>query len=199
VTDIVTGVTLWTKHVADRPLHFAVSADADQVAIVSPLSGNDAKDRIKQNPVLARQVKEISSKESGSFVEVLDGKTGARRGEFGVDTGNGSFRILRVVPSGQWVLVTDNRNRVVVLSLEGKILGRMFGTRPAASSSGKIAFSSENETIIIYDLNKMAEIERLSFGERLANYEIVDEGKKIFVLTESQTAYLLDLSTPAVN
>jgi|HubBroStandDraft_6_1064221.scaffolds.fasta_scaffold25729_2 hypothetical protein len=45
----------------------------------------------------------------------------------------------------------------------------------------------------------MAEIERLSFGERLANYEIVDGGKKIFVLTESQTAYLLDLSTPAVN
>jgi WD40 repeat protein len=196
VHDVTTGATLWTKHYSHTSPTVSIWPWENEMALVFPLSSDEAKEQMKSDSQFAEQAKAIQSKETASFVEVVDPQTGSKLGEFAVDTGRGSFQVREALPAGKWVVVTDNENRVLIYSLDGKLLGRIFGTRPVAESSTEtLAVESDNRTLQIYRLETLEKLGELKFSTPLAFYQIVDHGSRLFALCADQTADLIDLGS----
>lgn len=200
VHDAATDSTLWTRHFTHGSPSIWMPPWGHRMTMSFPLSSDEAKGRMKEDPQLAGQAKGIGSKELSNLIEVIDPQSGSIKGEFGVDTGKGSFQVRQALAAGEWVVLTDNENRVLVYSLDGKLVGRVFGTRPAPDdSSGTVAVESDSRTLVIYDIATLDKREELKFSTPLAFYQIVDRGTKLFALSEDQTAYLLSLVKPSTN
>ncbi|MFZ0461690.1 MAG: M48 family metalloprotease [Candidatus Acidiferrales bacterium] len=200
VHNVTTGATLWTKHFSDGIRAVSLSSSGNEMALITSLVGNEAKEEMKHNAQLDSQAKGISSKETAHLIQVIDPQSGTLQAEFAVDTGKGSFRISRAIPVGKWVAVTDTENRVLVYSPDGKLSGRLFGTWPAPSdSTGMIAVESVPDTVEIYNLATLTKEEEFAFKMPLAFYQFLDHGTKLFAVTEDQTAYLLSVSPPKSN
>ena len=194
--DLVTGTVLWTKRFSHEAPGISASPPTGEIVLVLPLSSDEAKEEEKHNATLASESKAISSKNTANLIEVVNAQDGKLRAEFAVDTGNRSFTIHRVFPAGNWMVIEDNRNRVLVYSLDGKLIGRAFGSRPAVSAGGALALESQPGMLKIYSLDSVAERQTLTFRVPLAFYEFVENGSELFAVTADQVAYLLKLAQP---
>lgn len=198
--DVFSSSVLWTKHFSHGEPEFAGPKAGDEIALLSSLSSSAAADEVKANPALKEQVKLIQSKEMANLVQILDLKDGSIRAEFPIDTGKGSFRIVTAVPAEQSVVVTDNRNRVLVYSRDGKLTGRLFGRHPVISPGGdRIAIETEIGTLELYDVATLAKLQGFAFGAHLSHYEFAQSGADLFVLAEDQIAYLVELPKSAAT
>ena len=56
----------------------------------------------------------MKEKEGDYLVQVLDARNGNELGKLLIETGKGSFRLSSVMAAGDWVVVADTRNRVLV-------------------------------------------------------------------------------------
>lgn len=194
VHDVATNATLWVKRYFRVSPQVSISPDSDEMTLVLPFDSADAKEEEKQNKSLLAESSKISSKDTARLIQVVNAQDGKLRAEFAVDTGKGSFSIRQALPAGKWVVVVDNENRALIYSLDGKLVGRLFGARPTVSSSGgAIALESQTGTLAIYDLATLVKREELTFGVPLAFYQLVDHGSRLFAVSENQTAYLLSL------
>ncbi|HVB58196.1 MAG TPA: M48 family metalloprotease [Candidatus Acidoferrales bacterium] len=200
IRDATTNSVVWTKHFTQGVPEIAASDSADQLSLLSALSSDTAKRAMKQDAALRDEANRIHSKATAQLIQVLNLADGKLLSEFAVDTGHGSFSIRTAAPDGRWVLVTDNYNRILVYSLDGHMEGRIFGTRPIASTAaGKLAFENEPDDVVIYDLGTGTPIEQLRFGSALAHYEFADNGSEFFAVTQDQTAYLLAIHKSKPN
>jgi hypothetical protein len=112
--------------------------------------------------------------------------------------GKGAFKPTRVVAADKWVVIGDNLNRVLIFALgDAQPRARLFGHRPAVSSTGLLAMENEAGQVEIYDLSSLQKRADLSFSAPVAISSFCDQGKKLMVLTSNQTAYLVDVSTGA--
>jgi WD40 repeat protein len=200
VRDAATGKTIWT-HVCpnEAPVVF-VSPDSSRVALTWRFSNTAAKTEMKANPDIAQRIEGIKRDDRNYFVEVLDGQTGKVLGGIAVDTNKGSFVPQSIVAAGDRVVVADNENRILVYSIlaGGQEPARAFGRAPQASvAAGVLAAMNEGGQISVFDLAKLQKLDTLQFGSRVAMFRFSDDGKRLFVLTVAQTAYVLDVAALA--
>jgi len=116
-----------------------------------------------------------------------------------VETGKGSFRIKEVFTSGDWVVVGDTENRVLIYSLvDGRQAGKVFGKRPTISvASNLLCVETEEGVLAIYDLATFEKREQFTFSSPVSMARFSPDGKRLFVLTANQTVYQLDVSSLA--
>jgi hypothetical protein len=155
---------------------------------------------MKANPDIAQRIEGIKRDDRNYFVEVLDGQTGKVLGGIAVDTNKGSFVPQSIVAAGDRVVVADNENRILVYSIlaGGQEPARAFGRAPQASvAAGVLAAMNEGGQISVFDLAKLQKLDTLQFGSRVAMFRFSDDGKRLFVLTVAQTAYVLDVAALA--
>jgi len=138
----------------------------------------------------------MKEKEGDYFVQILDLQTGNTLGKLLVETGKGSFRLANVYAAGDWVIVTDTNNRVIVYSLKSGVQhGRVFGGYAAVSqATGLLCVENEIGKLAVYDLKKMDKRDEFVFSSPIAMVRFSANGKRLFVLTSNQFAYLLDVS-----
>jgi WD40 repeat protein len=133
------------------------------------------------------------------LLEVFDFPKDSLRGKVLVKTNKQSFQILDTVVSGDWVAVRANADRIFVYSLStGEEKSHVFGDYPAVSSEAA-AFSVATVTgeINLYDLPSGNLRREYKFPVSVAYQRFSADGKRLFVLTRDQTAYVLDLT--AIN
>ena len=97
--------------------------------------------------------------------------------------------------SGDWLVVSDSRNRLLVYSLNaGEQTGILFGRRPVISGQMSL-LASENERgqLTIYDLNTLRRREQYVFTSPIAYSYFAADNRRLFVLTGDQTAYFIKL------
>ncbi|MGC1105176.1 MAG: M48 family metalloprotease [Candidatus Acidiferrales bacterium] len=194
VHDISTGAILWTKRFSNGFPYVAMSPSSALFSLVLPLDSDEAREQRKQDAVLAAESEDISGKGTARLIQILNAQDGKLRGEFAIDTGQGSFAVRQALPAGNWVVVADTDNRALVYSLEGKLAGRLFGTHPAVSDSGGyLVLEGQPGTLSVYDLATLEKREDISFGLPLSFYQFVDKGSKLFAVTADQTAYLFNV------
>jgi len=85
---------------------------------------------------------------------------------------------------------------VILYSItSGKELGHVFGSAPAVSSTGGVyAVSSSEADVLVYGLADSKLRREYRFPVSVAFKKFSADGKKLFVLTRDQTAYVLDLN-----
>ena len=94
----------------------------------------------------------MKEKEVDYFVEVVEMKKGQTLGKLLIETGKASFRLSTVYAAGDFLIATDDQNRVLVYSIRsGAQLGRVFGGYAAVSvESGYLGVENEVGKIAIY-------------------------------------------------
>jgi hypothetical protein len=128
------------------------------------------------------------------LLEILDAATGNVRGQLLIDTGKGSFRVTRSFAEGDWVLVGDNENRTRVYSLStGEQKAILFGTYSMLSTTaGILLVENEMGQIDIYDLKSLEKRAVLTFPYHISAWSFSADGKRLFILTANQIAYIFD-------
>jgi hypothetical protein len=161
------------------------------------LSAEAAKAEIKNDPRLAQQLAAMKEKEGDYFLKVLDARTGEDRARLLIETGKGSFRITDAFATGDWVVISDNANRVLVYSLAtGEAKLRVFGGRAAASAASNLmCVENEPGQLTVYDLVSMERRDEFTFSSPVAMHSFSPDGKRLFVLTKSQMVYSLEVSS----
>lgn len=200
VQDARTGAVLWSRPFPkERPTPSIDSATSSMV-LVWALDTGYAKDAIKSDPALKAKLDAMKEKEGDYYLEVIEARTGKTLGKLLVETGKGSFRIARTFAVGDHVVIVDTSNRVQVYSLSsGEPKGRVFGTRVAVSGAGNL-LCVENETgqLAIYNLARMNQPrDKFVFSHPVTLARFSADGKRLFVLTNDQTTYLLDMTVVA--
>jgi len=138
----------------------------------------------------------LKEKEGDYLIQVLDAATGQPRGALFVETGKGSFRLRDVTVARDFVVAVDNSNRVLVYSLSsGAQLGRAFGNDTAvAAGTGLLSVENASGQLTLYEMATMTKKDEFTFPAYVAYSVFSPDGRKLFVLTGNQTAYVLDVS-----
>ena len=128
------------------------------------------------------------------LIAVLNTRDGSSAGGVVVHTGKYSFTIRQIDATKDWLAVTDNHGRVLLYSVStGEQRARWFGNGPRVSGNGsRLCLANGNGRLTIYDLNALKQTAELRFADSVSGYAFSDDENKLFVLTNDQTAYVLD-------
>jgi hypothetical protein len=188
---------LWSKTYLKETPRLWLAPQSGTALLVWNVNDEVAKTEIKNDPVLSQQLLSMKEKEGDYFLQILDAQTGNEKGKLLIETGKGSFRLKNVFAAGDWVIVTDTQNRVLIYSLKtGELKGRVFGGN-AAVSLAKNLLCVENEIgkLALYDLKTLEKRDEFVFSSPISMLRFSPDGKKLFALTSNQIAYLLDVSS----
>jgi hypothetical protein len=167
------------------------------VVLSWPVKAEAVRAEVKNDAALSQRLSALKEKEGDYFLQTLDAGTGRLTGSLLIETGKGSFRIADVFVAGEWVVIADTENRVLVYALAGgEPKGKFFGHRPSASKESKL-LSVENERgqLTLYDLTTMEKRDQFSFSSPVSLTQFSPDGKRLFVLTANQTAYVLNVKS----
>lgn len=191
--DSATQAQLWTRAFPNEAPVVWVDAADNTVVLLWSAATAAAKAAVANEPNLKQQLAAMKEKEGDYFLQVLDAKTGQARGGLLVETGKGSFRIANVFAAGDWVVVADTTNRVLIYSLaRGVQQGRVFGARAALSpAAGLLAVENESGQLTVYELATMTTRDEFNFDAPVKLVRFNADGTRLFALTANQTAYVL--------
>ncbi|HEX8423562.1 MAG TPA: hypothetical protein VF634_09125, partial [Pyrinomonadaceae bacterium] len=196
VHDARSGATHWSKSFPKEAPQALINPHEGTMALVWATATNAARSEIKSDPNLSQRLAAMKEKEGDYFIQTLDARTGKVTGALLIETGKGSFRIADVTVAGNWVVISDTQNRVLVYSLSsGQHLGTVFGGHPAiAKSSGLLSVENERGQLTIYELPSMQQRDQFVFPSPVSLAQFSADGKRLFVLTSNQTAYVLNIA-----
>jgi hypothetical protein len=196
VRDVRTSSLLWSKPFPKEAPQVWMDPQDQAMALSWPISSEEAKAKIKGDAALSKQLAAMNEKEGDYFLQAHDARTGRVMGRLLIETGKGSFRISHVTVAGDWVVISDTQNRILVYSLSsGERKGKVFGSSATVDQAGKLlCVENEGGQLTIYDLASMEKRDQFVFSTPLALAQFSPEGKSLFVLTADQTAYVLDVS-----
>ncbi len=200
VRDATNAGVLWTRPYPKAAPWTRVNPETQTMVLYWTLDEDHARDEVKRDPALKARVAAMKEKEGDYLLHLVDVRNGNLLGKLLVETGKRSFRISNVYASGDWVVITDTQNRVLIYSLSsGEQKGRMFGSKSAVSvPAGLLCVENERGQLSLYDLATLAKRSELNFASPVSWAEFSGDGRRLFVLTANQTAYVFDLSSGAM-
>jgi WD40 repeat protein len=201
VFDSRTMKSLWSQPFPNEAPRIWMTPFAQTIALIWDVSSDAAKAEISSDPRLTQLLAQMKEKTGDYFLKIINAEDGKEIGKLLVETGKGSFRASSIVAVGEWVLITDTRNRVLVYSLKtGELKGRVFGAFATISQATKLlCVENERSKIAVYDLETMEKRDEFSFPNRISMMRYSQDGRRLFVLTRDQTFYVLDMSGIAKN
>lgn len=141
--DFQSNLPLWSRFFKRLPMMGWNPAE-DIIVLAWELTEPGAKDEIRQDPEAARLVESIPQRDESYFIVALETHTGKPVARFPINTGKGSYHIVDIHPSGEYLVFQDNHDRLLVYNLIGQRIGRFFGKNPAISSkTGMLAVERE--------------------------------------------------------
>jgi WD40 repeat protein len=196
VNDAVTGAQLWEWEYARDPTIWT-SRRLGTIVFQFKIDNDTAKEEIQSDPELKQRLNSIKEKEGVFYLKVVEARTGKVVGRLLVETGRGRFRTRAIFAAGDSLVLTDSTNRVVIYSLKtGKENAAWFGVESTISAAGDLlCVQNANGTLDLYDLRSFQHLQQYSFANSVATVQFSADGKKLFVLTQDQTAYVVDTST----
>jgi len=197
--DVSDFTSLWSKSFGKEAPRVWVESREGTMVLSWPVTSKYARDEIKSNAELSKRLAAMKEKEGDYFLTVLDAKTGATKGKLLIETGKGSFRIANVFAAGDYVVIADTQNRVLVYSLStGEQKGRVFGSRAViggmdGQSAGLMCVENERGKLTVYDLTSLGKRDEFTFTHPVSLTTFSQDGKRLFVLTANQSAYVLNV------
>jgi len=160
------------------------------------MAAKAAKAELSANQDLEKRAEGIKKEDTNLLIEIVDARSGKYQGGMVIDTNKGSFSAQVVSSAGNSVLIGDSENRILVYSLaSGQQTGKGFGRDALVSpASGVVAVDNEAGQILLCDLSTMEKRDEFRFSSPISMKRFSSDGKRLFVLTASQDAYVIDVS-----
>ena len=196
VSDAVTGAAMWSRDFLKESPGVYVDEYEGTMVFSWHVKSEHAKAEIKADPRLKARLAAMGEKEGDYFIQTVEAKTGRPVSTLLVETGKGSFRIDDMFAAGDWLIVSDTSNRVLLYALStGEQRGKFFGRAPAVSkAAGLLSVETERGQLTLFDLATGERRDRFDFAAHVVLAHFSDDGKRLLVVTADQTACLLDLA-----
>jgi WD40 repeat protein len=194
IQDVRDGHVLWSRTFPKEVPYISLYQQSASLVFTWSVDSPAAKDEIKGSGSLQSRFAAMQDHKGAYLMEVVEAATGNLRGQLLIDTGKGSFRVTRCFAEGDWVLVGDNENRTRVYSLStGEQKAILFGSYSMVSTAaGILVVENEAGQIDVYDLKSLEKRNLLTFPYRISAWSFSADGKRLFVLTANQVAYVFD-------
>lgn len=196
VHDVQDFKLLWTKPFAKEAPSIRVSSVHETMTLVWAVNSKAAQEIIKADAALKQRLATMKEKEGDYLLQVVDARTGKLKGNLLIETGKGSFRIASVFAAADWVVIADSENRVLVYALStGEQHGKVFGAQAIVSPDGDLlGVENESGQLLLYQLATLERRAPYIFTAPVSLARFSRDGKKLFVLTADQVAYVLDVT-----
>jgi len=196
IKDIIRNEVIWTRDFDDRAPEYSFDQYSGRLILYWAPTSEGAKALQKQFPELKPKVDALGSKEGDYILEVIDAFSQKTIGVLPLETGKRSFDVGNGLSEGDWLVVNDNADRILVYSLkEGVLKHRFFGAHAAINPARNyVAVENFPGEINLYDLESGESRGRLIFNSGAAFVRFNLAGDKLFVLSDTQSAYAFDLN-----
>ncbi len=193
--DVTRSLRLWSRSFPKDPPKAWGHPAGDSIILAWTADASVAREAIKQDERL-RPTVNLGDLLGDYLVEVLDTERGVSRGRVFIETAKGSFRLRAVFARDDWMVVSDTQGRVLVYSIgTGELRGHAFGASPAISTAAALlCVNLGGGHLAIHDLATMRRRDQFTFAAPVVMASFSTDGKRLFVLTSDQMAYVLDLS-----
>jgi len=185
--DVRDGHVVWSHYFAHEvpSLWFG----STQALLRWPLADTAANDELAKFPAL-----KSGAAKTDYFLEEIDLRKDAPVGTILLKTNKGSFTVTHAFAEGDWLIASASGNQVLTYSMSsGREKGHFFGAHPTASPNGLLAVETESGQLSIYDLNSSQLRQQYTFSDPISFHTFSRDGNRLFVMTASQTAYIIDL------
>ena len=198
--DMATGKPLWSRTFPKQGPWISGSASSGRLIFVWNAKADGLRDELAQNARLQERWSKENPADTDFFLEVLNARDGTVAGGIVVRTGKYSFHPEYQEAVGDWLVVTDNLNRVLLYSIStGEQKAKWFGYGPRISRNGdRLCLSNGRGHLAVYDLHSLKQISQFSFTSRISGHLFSADGKQLFVLTNDQTGYILDVAAESM-
>lgn len=195
IRDVQTGQTVWTRHFPKEAPSLSLEPVEGNITLYWPASVGAVKGELESFPAVAERLANTGQKKWDWFLEVISLRSGQGRGALLVETGKGSVQIKDLYAQGDWVVIYDSLNEVLVYSLSsGEKKGEVVGSEPVISSAaGLLSVRGDRNQLILYDLTSLDQVDQYSFSSGIVAQSFSGDGRRLFVLTADQSAYFLDI------
>jgi hypothetical protein len=197
VTDGRTGKQAWSKQFTQGlPERFDGDAQYGTVVFRWAVRDKAARAIIDADPRLRAQLEGLKDKKAEPVLfEVLKLTDGTRIGSVVVDGGGTSFWLTSFEACGDHVILTDNKNRILVYSLSsGNQTGHAFGSPVEVAKDGSMLLVQNLPgQLTLYSLPNMQKKDELTFTSRVVFARFSGDNKRTFLLTKSHKAFVVDL------
>jgi WD40 repeat protein len=199
--DVVNDKVIWSKDFPKEAPGYFFDAYSGRVIFYWNLGSEAGKARLKEDPALVERSRQMGNKDDDYVLEVFDAFQNKSAGVLLLETGKGSFDIEEGFSEGNWLVLHDDNNRILVYSIkEGELRHRFFGANAAMSPQGThIIVENYPGELTLYDLATGNSQGRLRFktGATFARFSL--DGKRLLVLTAGQVAYAFDTTRLAAK
>jgi hypothetical protein len=192
--DIVRNQVVWSKDFQKEAPRYFFDDFSGRMILYWGLGTEAGKARVKEDPALVERSRQMGNKDDDYVIEVIDAFENKSVGSLLLETGKGSFDIESGFSEGNWLVLRDDNNRVLVYSItDGELRHRFFGANAALNPKGhQIVVQNYPGELTVYDLATGNAITRLRFKTPAAFTRFSLDGKRLLVLTAGQVAYAFD-------
>jgi WD40 repeat protein len=193
--DVVNDKLLWSREFRKEAPQFFFDEFSGRLIFYWDLGSEAGKARLKEEAALSERARQMGNKDDDYIVEVYDAFAGKTVGVLLLETGQGSFDIQSGFSEGNWLVLHDDNNRVLVYAIkEGELRHRFFGANAAMNPSRQqVIVENYPGELTLYDLATGDTQARLRFKTGAAFVRFSLDGKRLLVLTSGQIAYAFDI------
>jgi hypothetical protein len=193
--DVVNDKLLWSREFRKEAPQFFFDEFSGRLIFYGDFGSESGKARLKEEAALSERARQMGNKDDDYIVEVYDAFAGKTVGVLLLETGQGSFDIQSGFSEGNWLVLHDDNNRVLVYSIkEGELRHRFFGANAAMNPSRQqVIVENYPGELTLYDLATGDTQARLRFKTGAAFVRFSLDGKRLLVLTSGQIAYAFDI------
>jgi WD40 repeat protein len=186
--DVRDGHLVWSHYFPHEVP--ALSLGSGKVLLKWSLRNNAGRDELGKYPELKN-----GTDLNDYLLEEIDLQKDSVVGKLVLKTNKGSFAVTRAFSQGDWVIASATGNQVLTYSMaSGQEKGHFFGTDPSASRNGLLAVENESGQLSIYEMASSQLKQQYTFSDPISFKTFSPSGDRLFVVTASQTAYILDLT-----
>ena len=194
--DPATGKELWKREFKDNPPVPFADPQGERLVLGWKAKSSEAKSAASHSPAAREILKNAKVTDHDTYFEVLEARSGNSDGGVLVMAGNGAASFDAAFSVGDMLILQKDSTRVSLYSLlDGQLKARLVGLRPSAAVETRLlALDMGEGRLGVFDLNTGTKLDEQIFPEAIAYTHFSADGKRVFALTEHQTAVILDVS-----
>lgn len=194
--DFIQDKVVWSREFQKNAPEYSFDEFSGRLILYWRLGSEGGKARLKETAELQARADALGNKTDDYLVEVIDAFTQKTAGQMLLETGQGSFDVGEGLSEGDWLVLKDSENRVLVYSIKtGDLRHRFFGSVAAINpKKNQLAVENMPGEVTLYDLGSGERLSTFVIGGNAAFVRFNLAGDKFFVLSDAQAAYAFDLN-----